>query len=112
MPRKFEPSAAQRRVVGEMVSFGIPQPNIASVVGVDAKTLRKYFSDEIENGTTRAITKVARSLFRTACGTGPGAITAAIFFLKTRAGWKETAVHEHGGIGGGPIIIIGPDTKL
>ena len=72
MPRKFEPSAAQRRLVGEMTAFGIPQPNIASVIGIDGKTLRKYFADEIENGTARATAKVAASLFRTACGSGPG----------------------------------------
>ncbi|MBA3520099.1 MAG: hypothetical protein H0T75_21225 [Rhizobiales bacterium] len=30
---------------------------------------------------------------------------AAIFWLKTRAGWKETSVHEVGGRDGHPIQV-------
>ena len=30
-------------------------------------------------------------------------MTAAIFWLKARAGWKEVSIHEHGGVPGQPI---------
>ena len=40
---------------------------------------------------------------RKATGEGREAVTAAIFWLKTRAHWKEVSVHEHGGIPGQPI---------
>ncbi|HEV7255932.1 MAG TPA: hypothetical protein VGN97_22920, partial [Mesorhizobium sp.] len=33
------------------------------------------------------------------------AVTAAIFWLKTRARWKEVSVHEHAGVPGEPIGI-------
>lgn len=36
---------------------------------------------------------------------------AAIFWLKTRAGWKETSVHEVSGRDGGPIETSVPDRR-
>jgi hypothetical protein len=33
-------------------------------------------------------------------------VTAAIFWLKTRARWKETTVNEHAGVPGQPIEQI------
>ena len=33
-------------------------------------------------------------------------MTAAIFWLKTRAGWKETTAHEIGGRDGEPIEVV------
>jgi hypothetical protein len=49
---------------------------------------------------------VAENLFRKATGEGREAVTAALFWLKTRAGWKETAVHQLSGAGDGPIKVI------
>ena len=46
---------------------------------------------------------MAESLYRKALGDGREALTAAIFWLKTRARWKETSVHEHGGLDGQPL---------
>jgi hypothetical protein len=37
---------------------------------------------------------LADSLYRTAIAGGGEGVTAAIFWLKARAGWKETSVHE------------------
>jgi hypothetical protein len=49
---------------------------------------------------------VAENLYRKATGDGREAVTAAIFWLKTRAHWKETSVHEVSGPDGGPIEAI------
>ena len=35
---------------------------------------------------------MAESLFRKAVGDGPQSVTAAMFWLKARAGWREVAV--------------------
>jgi hypothetical protein len=88
-----------------MAAFGIPEQNIARVVGIDAKTLRKHYRDELDTGQTKATAKVAESLFRKATSEGPQSVTAAIFWLKTRGGWKETSTVELGG-GGGPAIKV------
>ena len=38
---------------------------------------------------------MAESLYRKAIGEGRESVTVAIFWLKTRARWKEDSVHEH-----------------
>ena len=49
---------------------------------------------ELAHGHTKANARVAENLYRKATGEGREAVTAAIFWLKTRAGWKETIVQE------------------
>jgi hypothetical protein len=94
-----------RRQVEAMAAFGVPELNIARVVGIDAKTLRKHYREELDTGQTKATAKVAESLFRKATSEGPQSVTAAIFWLKTRGGWRETSVHEIAGPNQQPIEI-------
>lgn len=91
MPRpKFEPAAQDRKTVETMAAFGIPEDEIARAIGgrgIDPKTLRKYFSQELAVGTTIANTAVAKTLYRMATsGKQPA---ATMFWLKCRAGWRE-----------------------
>jgi hypothetical protein len=44
----------------------VPELNVASVVGVDPKTLRKHYRDQLDNGQIKATAKVAESLFQKA----------------------------------------------
>ena len=53
----------------------------------------------------KANARVAENLYRKATGEGREAVTAAIFWLKTRARWTETSVHEHTGNPDRPIIV-------
>ena len=73
-----------------MTAYGVPELNIASVIGIDPKTLRKHYRHELDNGQVKATAKVAESLFRKATSDGPQSVTAAIFWLKTKGGWRET----------------------
>ena len=98
-----KPDPIVRRQVEAMAGYGVAESDIARVVGLDPKTLRKHYRDELDNGHVKANAKVAENLFRKATGEGREAVTAAIFWLKTRAGWKETALHEVSGRNGGPI---------
>jgi hypothetical protein len=84
------PDATSRRQVEAMTAYGVPELNIASVIGIDPKTLRKHYRDELDNGQVKATAKVAESLFRKATSDGPQSVTAAIFWLKTKGGWRET----------------------
>ena len=83
----FVPTDEQRRMVKVMSGFGIPQPDVASQIGIDAKTLRKHFREELDRGMTEANMRVAQSLF-TMATTGSN-VAAAIFWMKARAGWRE-----------------------
>jgi hypothetical protein len=94
---------ALRRQVEAMAGYGVAEADIARVIGIDPKTLRKHYRDELDLGHVKANAKVAENLFRKATGEGRESVTAAIFWLKTRARWKETTAIEHGGPEGGPI---------
>jgi hypothetical protein len=88
-----------------MAGYGVPEADIAGVIGVDPKTLRKYYRGELDHGHVKANAKVAENLFRKATGDGREAVIAAIFWMKTRAGWRETNVHEIAGPNQRPIEI-------
>ena len=92
--RAHRPDPSGRRQVEAMAGYGIPETDIATVMEVDPKTLRKHYRKELDKGHIKATAKIAENLYRLATGSGREAVTAAIFWLKTRAGWKETAVQE------------------
>jgi hypothetical protein len=83
----FRPTEDQRRTVRAMSGFGIPQEQIATMLEIEPKTLRKHFRRELDRGSIEATAKVAQSLFRMA--TEGNNVAAAIFWMKARAGWRE-----------------------
>jgi hypothetical protein len=91
MGRKaHKPDPFHRRQVEAMAGYGVPEHAIARVVKIDLKTLRKHYREELDTGQIKATAKVAESLFRKATDDGSQSVTAAIFWLKTRGGWRET----------------------
>src|SRR3954454_17951575 len=93
--RAHKPDPAQRKQVEAMAAYGIPAQDISRVVGVDAKTLRKHYREELDLGETKANAQVAGFLFNAARS---GNVTAQIFWLKTRAKWRETPLElKHSG---------------
>jgi hypothetical protein len=94
-PRAGRPSHAPaddtRNLVESLSGFGIPQDEIARLVGIDPKTLRFHYADQIELGSIKATAKVAQNLFTMACKPTREGLSAAIFWLKVRAGWSEYA---------------------
>jgi hypothetical protein len=93
--RAHRPDPSQRRQVEALAAYGIPEADISGVVGIDPKTLRKYYRDELNLGETKANAQVAGFLFNAA---KTGNVTAQIFWLKTRAKWRETPMElKHSG---------------
>jgi hypothetical protein len=93
--RAHIPDPTQRKQVETLAAYGIPEADISRVVGIDPKTLRKHYRDELDLGATKANAQVAGFLFTAARG---GNVTAQIFWLKTRARWRETPVElRHSG---------------
>jgi len=82
-----EPTEKTRAEVGALTSFGNTQEQIAEHLGVSVETLDKYYRDELDNSVVRANAKVAAKLFRKA--TEGDDLSAMIFWLKTRAKWRE-----------------------
>ena len=85
----FEPTQRGRDQVKMMAGMGIPDYEICKVIGVSEPTMRKHFWQELETGHIVANSKVAQSLFKMATDKDKPNVTAAIFWLKTRARWTE-----------------------
>ena len=70
-----------------MAGLGLPQEQIALLLEMDPKTLRKHLRDDLDRGMAEANVKIAQSLFNMA--TTGNNVAAAIFWMKARAGWRE-----------------------
>lgn len=98
-----KPTPEQRKTVHAMCGFGVPQQDIARVLGIDPKTLRLHYRNELDSAVIQANTRVAQSLFQMA--TTGGNVAAAIFWMKSRAGWRERHAVEVAGPDGGEIPL-------
>ena len=89
-----QPTDQMRKQVEALAAYGVPETDISLVIGIDPKTLRKYYRDQLDTAHTKANSKVAERLFQQAM---EGNTTAMIFWLKTRARWRETSevIHRH-----------------
>jgi hypothetical protein len=88
---------------------GVSQDDIARNIGCAPKTLRKHFRDDLDRGLAEANVTIADSLFAAAMA---GNITAMIFWLKCRGGWRERAAADETGPAGdesNPEILLLPD---
>jgi hypothetical protein len=97
MPKKHIPTKETRAQVYALSSFGVTQDDIGRFIGVSDDTLRKWYSYELYRASVERNAEVAAFLFRSANGSTieEGAsyadcLKAAMFWMKTRAGWRET----------------------
>ena len=102
--------ATTRNKVFMLSTVGTRHEDIATVLGISADTLTKYYHDELAKGRIEANASVAETLFKQA---KEGNTTAMIFWLKSRAKWKESTQHEiSGNPDGTPVevkIVTGID---
>jgi hypothetical protein len=82
----FVVNDALREKARYLAGLGVRQDDIARIIGCAPKTLRKRFRDELDRGVAEANATISGSLFANAKG---GNVTAQIFWLKTRAHWRE-----------------------
>ncbi len=105
MPRpRLKPTDEQRRLVKSLAAMGTPHADIARKIGVSPKTLRKYFSKELDMGATEANYTVAKTLFQMATSGQHPACT--IFWVKTRNRFRERP-DDHAGSEPPPPFVVG-----
>ena len=88
------PTSDTRNKVFMLSSVGTRHEDIATVLNISADTLTKYYKEELDKGRIEANASVAETLFKQA---KEGNTTAMIFWLKSRAKWKESTQHEISG---------------
>lgn len=84
-----KPTDKDRQQVTFMAGIGLTHDQIAKIIGISDETLRKYYEEELDTGLSKVNFKVAQNLFSIATSREPGSVAAAIFWMKTRAGWRE-----------------------
>ena len=102
---------AMRERVRYLAGVGLPQDDIAKIIGCAPKTLRKRCRDDLDRGIAEANATMCGYLFAAAKG---GNVTAQIFWLKTRAHWREKTAEAP--VSGdretqAPVVLILPDNS-
>jgi hypothetical protein len=93
--RKFKPTDEERDKARTMAGLGLSNEQIGHLIRqgvvIDHDTVTKYFKREIEQGKSAAILKIANTLYNQAIG---GNVACMMFWLKTRARWRESDRHD------------------
>jgi hypothetical protein len=96
------PTDETRAQVYALSSFGVKQDDIGDFLGISDDTLRKWYPYELARASVERNAEVAAFLFRSANGSTipEGAsysdcLKAAMFWMKTRAGWREKQEIDH-----------------
>ena len=112
MSRKpFAVNDPMREKVRHLAGLGLPQDDIAKLVGCAPKTLRKRFRNELDRGVVEANATVIGYLLAAAKA---GNIAAIIFWLKTRAHWRERPADEPSSAASGEPnseVLLVPDNS-
>lgn len=81
------PTEANRQAVSLHATVGTRQEVIAEILGISVDTLQRYYRSELDTSRERANASVGGALFKKAMA---GDTASMIFWLKTRARWRET----------------------
>jgi hypothetical protein len=119
---KFAPTQDQRSQVKLMKAVGIPEDRICKTITnprtqkpVAPMTLARAFAVELENGATEFHALVGNFILCAILGKKPALgdaikseqvrMTAAIFFAKTKMGWRETVKNEQANKDDKPFLV-------
>lgn len=98
IPQKaHKPTDETRKMVESTSGLGLPHEQIAILVGIDDKTLRKYYRAELDMGKAKANGQIAKTLYSKALA---GDTTSLIWWTKSQMRWSETVKNEVTGADG------------
>ena len=93
--RQLQITDKDKQQVSVLAGLGLTRDQIALVMGMSDESVGKYFRRELDEGVAKANAKVAQNLFSIATSREQGSVAAAIFWMKSRARWRETTHIEH-----------------
>lgn len=85
--QKYEPTEEHRRMVSQLATLGISHDIIGSILGISDRTLEKYYPKELKESLVKANAKMMTALYQMGIN---GNVAAAIFWMKTKGGWRTT----------------------
>ncbi len=86
-PKPHQPTDAQRQTVQLHSMVGTTQEMIATILGISQDTLARHYRRELDIARDQANAAIGGALYKKAIA---GDTTAMIFWMKTRARWRET----------------------
>ena len=95
-----QPTDESRKLVETSSGLGLPHESIAALLGIDDKTLRKYYREELDIGKAKANGQIAKTLYQKALA---GDTTSLIWWTKSQMRWSETVKQEVTGADGEPL---------
>jgi len=82
-----QPTDATRQTVSLHATVGTRQEVIAEILGISVDSLQRHYRSELDTSREKANASVGGALFKKAMA---GDTASMIFWLKTRARWRET----------------------
>lgn len=99
----FDPTPAQSKSVSVMTGLGMTPGQISDILLIEEKLLKKFYNRELAGAAPYVNLAVSKKALEMALSGNHPDMTK--FWLKTRAGWKETNNIELTGKDGGAIEI-------
>lgn len=99
---EHKPTEENRTLVKTLSSYGVTYEDIALKLDISSDTLVKHYRRELDLGRIEANANISQKLYQQAAN---GSLQAQIFWLKTRARWKEVTQHEISGVDGADVGI-------
>lgn len=81
------PTDATRQTVSLHATVGTRQEVIAEILGISVDSLQRHYRSELDTSREKANASVGGALYKKAIS---GDTASMIFWLKTRARWRET----------------------
>ena len=100
--KPHRPTDKTRQQAQSASGLGLPQDQIAALIGIAPETLRKHYDLELGLGKAQASAAVAKTLFNKA--TVGQDTTAMIWWTKAQMRWSETVKQELTGQDGAPLL--------
>jgi len=88
---RYVPNAETEEQVEKLAGLGMPLEKIALIVNLSRHTVEDNYRDAIERGNAKTLNQVTQRLFDIAMGSSKESLSACIFWLKCRGGWKPPA---------------------
>jgi hypothetical protein len=86
-PKPHQPTDATRQTVSLHATVGTRQEVIAEILGISVDSLQRHYRSELDTSREKANANVGGALYNKAM---KGDTASMIFWLKTRARWRET----------------------
>jgi hypothetical protein len=86
--KPFVPTEKDRELAEKLAMWGVAEHQISPLIGdgIDVHTLRKYFSEEVQRGRSKASAGIGSTLYQKAMA---GDIAALIWWSKAQMRWAE-----------------------